>query len=138
MVLRTKNKVLLAKIESAEGSDAAPAVTDAILCENPRLSWNANVITTNEVTGSLDSDAPLVGGMTVSLTFDVFLKGSGVAGTAPEFGDLLKACGYAETITAAAVGAPTACASGTTTTATLAAPAGTTAQQYRGMPINFT
>jgi hypothetical protein len=40
-----------------------------------------------------------------------------------------------ETDTASAVGAPTAAASGTTTTVTAATPFGTTAQQYRGMPI---
>ena len=47
----------------------------------------------------------------------------------------MTACTMAETVTAAAVGAPTAATAGTTTSVTLATPAGTTAQQYRGMPI---
>ena len=40
-----------------------------------------------------------------------------------------------ETTTAAAVGAPTAATAGTTSTITLGVPFGTTAQQYRGMPL---
>lgn len=139
--LRDTNAVLLAKIESTEGVENAPsASTDAILIENPQIKPSARIIETNEVTGSLDGRGPIVGGMTVDLSFDVLLKGSGAAGTAPEYGDLLKACGWAETITATAVPASAeACASGgSTTTAVLGTSASTTAQIYRGMPITFT
>ncbi len=137
--LRARNAVILAKIESTEGTENAPAVTDAILVENPQLNPAATLITTNEVTGTLDGAGPIVGGMKMDLSFDVYLKGSGTAGTAPEVGDLLKACGWAEVITGTAVPAsPEACAAGgSTTTAVLGTSASTTAQAYRGMPINF-
>ena len=141
MALRTRNAVLLAKIEPTEGQDAAPsASTDAVLVENPQINFNPNLIETDEVTGSLDGAGPIVGGMTAEVTFDVLLKGSGSAGSVPEYGDLLKACGWAETITAAAIpAAPEACAAGgSTTTAVLGTSASSTNQIYRGMPIDFT
>ena len=141
MALRTRNAVLLAKIEVTEGEDAAPsASTDAILVENPQANFNPNLIETDEVTSSLDGAGPIVGGMSAELSFDVLVKGSGTAGVVPEFGDLIKACGWAETITASAVpAAPEACAAGgTTTTAVLGASASSSDQVYRGMPVEFT
>lgn len=139
MPLRSRNAALLFKIEAAEGVPETPsASTDAVLVENPRISFGPQNAQTREVTGSLDNRGPLVGGLQMSLTFDVYLKGSGAAGSAPEFGDLLRACGWAEVITAAAVpAAPEAAAAGTATTLTLGASAAATAQLYRGMPLNL-
>lgn len=141
--LRTRNAVILVKTEISEGTDAAPsASSDAILVEVPANPFadNANIIQTNEATGSFDGAGPIVGGIRNTITFSHYLKGSGVAGTAPEFGPLLKACGWAETLTGTAVpSSAEACgAGGSTTTAELGSSAGTTAQQYRGMPIDFT
>lgn len=139
--LRRRNALLTAKIESVEGTENAPsASTDAILCENLAPSFNPNVIQTNEHTASLDGAGPIVAGTQMSVTFDVFMKGSGTGGTAPEFGDLLKACGLAETLTGTAVpAAAEALGSGASTTAaTLGSSASSTAQLYRGMPIVFT
>lgn len=140
MAIRTRNSAVLFKIESSEGVDAAPvAGTDAVLVENPTFSFNPNTVQTNEVTGSLDNRGPIAGGMTAQITFDVYLKGSGAAGTAPEWGKILTACGWQEVITASAVpAAPEACANGgSTTTAVLGATASSTAQAYRGMPVVF-
>ncbi|MGE0715648.1 MAG: hypothetical protein AB7P02_09405 [Alphaproteobacteria bacterium] len=134
-VMRTRRGTILAKIESTEGVDAAPAAGDAILAENLRLTFDPGLVTTNEMTGSLDPEAPIVGGLKASVTFDVYLKGSGSAGTAPEFGPLFKACGWQEVVTGAAIGAPTTASAGTTGTVTLGTSATTTAQAYRGMPI---
>lgn len=143
MALRTRNAVLLFKIESTPGTENVPsASTDAVLIEvtgNP-ITFNPNNITPNEATGSLDNKAPIVGGMTAQIDFSVFLKGSGVAGTAPEFGDLLRACGWTETLVAATVPAGAAealAAGGSTTTAVLGASAVGTAQLYRGMPLTL-
>ncbi|MCM8738287.1 hypothetical protein M5E06_29605 [Azospirillum sp. A1-3] len=140
MALRTRNAALLAKIETTEGTDANPAAsTDAVLVENPQISFNPNTVQTNEVTGSLDGRGPITGGMTVQITCDVLLKGSGVPGTPPEWGDLMKAAGWAEVITAAAVpAAAEAATAGTTTSLTLSAGASGTAQTYRGMPLLLT
>ena len=73
--LRTRNAALLAKIETTEGEDASPvAGTDAVLVENPQISFNPNIVQTNEATGSLDGRGPITGGMTVQVTGDVYLK----------------------------------------------------------------
>lgn len=141
MALRNKNQVVLLKLESTPGADASPGVTDAILCmDRPQISFNPNILRPDEVGGSLDAIGPIVGGMTSQISFGVHLKGSGTADAAPEFGEALKACGWAETITSTAVPASAeACAAGgSTTTAVLGTSAAGTAQLYRGMPIDFT
>lgn len=138
--LRKRNAALLFKIETTEGVAVTPsASTDAVLVEAPQLNFNPQNVQTNEVTGSIDNRGPIVGGLQASISFSVYAKGSGTAGTAPEVGDLLRACGWAETITATAVpAAAEACgAGGSTTTAQLGASASATAQLYRGMPITF-
>src|SRR5690606_2333639 len=140
MALRTRNAVVLAKIEPTPGTDASPsAESDAVLVENPRWTPTASLVQTNEVTGSLDQLGSIVGGMRVAVEFDVLMRGSGAAGTAPEWGRLLKACGWAESVTAAAVpAAPEALAAGASQTeATLGTSASSTAHAYRGMPIVF-
>lgn len=137
MALRSRNAALLFKIEAQEGVPETPsAATDAVLVENPRVSFDPQNTQTREVTGSLDNRGPIVGGLQMSMTFDVYLKGSGVAGTPPEFGELLRACGWAEVVTAASIpAAPEAAAAGSATTLTLGASAAGTGQLYRGMPI---
>ena len=142
MTIRNKNALLLAKIESTSGVDASPvAATDALLVLNPSPpKFSVNNVQTNELSGSLDGLGPLVGGKKAEITFEVYLKGSGTAGTPPEYADLLKACGMAETIlgTALPVSAEACAAGGSTTSAILGVSASTTAQAYRGMPINLT
>lgn len=140
MPLRSRPKVIAAKIETTEGSDVTPtAAANAILCENARVTSQQDMVETKEHTGSLDGAEDIVGGTRMSVTFDVYIKGSGTAGTAPEFGPLLKACGWAETATATAVPSSpeTAGAGGSTTTAELGASATGTLQLYRGMPITI-
>ena len=138
--LRTRKKVLLVKQETTEGTYAAPsASTDAVKVENLRWSPATRLIDTNEHTGVLDKSAPIVGGTSINVSFDVPMKGSGTAGTAPEWGKLLKALGFAEVVTSATPGSPEACANGgSTTLAILGSSASTTAQAYRGMPLAIT
>jgi hypothetical protein len=134
--LRFRNAVLLAKAEAVEGTPETPAAaTDAVLVENFRINFNPNLTETDEVTGSLDPRSPIQGGLGAELSFDCYLKHSGTAGTIPEIAALLKACGLLETITAAAVGAPTAATAGTATAVTAQAPFAATAQLYRHMPL---
>ncbi len=135
--LRARNAALLAKIETTEGTDASPSgTTDGILCENLQINPDVKLTQTNEVTGSLDNRAPIPGGSSLGISFDVYLRGSGSAATPPEFGKLLTACGFKEIITASAVPASAAAATaGSATTLTLGGAVSTTAQAYRGMPI---
>ncbi len=135
-VLRSRRGAVLAKIETTEGVDAAPTTTNAMLVENPRISFDASMVTTNEMTGSLDPRAPIPGGIKMSMQYDMYLKGSGTPGVAPEFGDLFKACGWEEVVTAVAIGTEPA-ATGSTTSVTLGTSGAATAQAYRGMPITL-
>src|SRR5690606_23872777 len=140
MGLRTRNAVVLAKIETTAGIDASPSAgSDAVLVENPRWTPTASLVQTNEVTGSLDQLGSIVGGMRVAVELDVLMRGSGAAGTAPEWGKLLKACGWAETVTSSAVpaSAEALAAGASQTEATLGTSASSTANAYRGMPILF-
>lgn len=141
MALRRRNALLTAKIESTEETDASPAAgTDAVLVENLNVSLDPNVIQTNEHTSSLDGAGPIVAGTRITMSFDVYMKGSGTGGIAAEVGKLLKGCGLAETLTGTAVpSSPEALASGSSQTqCTLGSSATGTAQLYRGMPIVFT
>jgi len=131
---------LLAKIETTEGVDASPAATDAVLVEvaDSPISIDAERIQPNEAQASLDRSESIVGGMKVSLTCSVLLRGTDTPGVAPAWGTLLKACGFDELVTA--TGVPAAAellTAGSATSATLGAGAAATANLYRGMPISF-
>jgi hypothetical protein len=136
-LVRMKFAAVAAKIETVPGTDAiggTPAAADWIASEM-EVQFDPTIIELPELTGSLDKASSVVGGLKPRLRLRMPLRGSGTADTAPEGGKLLRACTFAETTTAATVGAPTAAASGTTTTVTAASPFGTTAQAYRGMPL---
>ncbi|MFS1525318.1 hypothetical protein ACL7TT_14605 [Microbulbifer sp. 2304DJ12-6] len=97
-----KRELILAKAETAYGDDANPTgADDAVLVEN--IGWSyagARMIERNPVKPALGMLQGIFAGTLMEVTFDVELKGSGTAGTAPEFGPLLRACGLAETISA--------------------------------------
>lgn len=101
----TRKKFLIAKIESAYGSDSTPVGgSDAIQVTNldvtPIESDNVQAAAYQGFIGN-STRGTLVANKRVSVTFDVELSGSGTAGTAPAFGPLLKACGLSETVVAA-------------------------------------
>lgn len=93
-------EVILAKLETTYNEDAMPdAAADAILVENP--AWSNAGLRMNErtpVKATMGKAQSYYGGHLRSVTFDVELKGSGTAGTAPEMGPLLQACGMLETV----------------------------------------
>lgn len=121
----TKNRLVLAKVETTSGTDASPTPSaDAVLVEEPRGNPNMELERTNEVSGSLDSQQSIVGGGFAERTHRFFAKGSGTPGTAPEFAPYLQAAAMAVT-TLAADSAGTAQA-GATGTITLAAGAPST------------
>jgi hypothetical protein len=99
-LLRAQNAAMLLKLESTEGVFATPSSsTDGILVENPDVSFNPQNVETDEVTGSLDSRGPIVGGMQCSITFDVYLKGNGNPGVAPEWDEAMQISSWAPTAT---------------------------------------
>lgn len=94
-------EVILAKIEGSYGVDSVPVEgTDAMLVEN--ISWSNEGLRMNErpaVRANIGMLQQVYGGRLMTFTFDVEMKGAGGAiDVPPEFGPLLRACGFGETI----------------------------------------
>jgi len=98
----TNREVILAKIESVYNTDPTPTgASDAVLVES--TSWShegARMIDRPLIKSTLGRPKQLFGGTLKQITFTCEMKGSGAAGTAPEIGPLLRACGLGETIVA--------------------------------------
>ncbi|MCG8506167.1 MAG: hypothetical protein MI755_16305 [Sphingomonadales bacterium] len=141
MVLRAQNNLVALEVQAAVGTEETitPA-DDAFSVENARMTFDPQITQTNEGSGSLDRSAPIIGGMKAGINFDVIGRASGTAGTPPPYGDALVCCAMSEIITATAVPAsPEALAAGgSQVMAVLGASASTTAQIYRGMPLDLT
>lgn len=94
-----KNKVLLAKTETAYGTDPTPDGSNAIVTKNLSISpYEGNKVGRDIDRATLGNDLEFNTGPYVTVTFDAELAGSGTAGTVPGYGLLLRACGMAETI----------------------------------------
>lgn len=96
-----KTKIIAAKIETTEGTDAGPTGSDAILGMNVKLSPMQGQDVKRDLelayfgdTGSVPLD------LHAKLSFEVELAGSGTAGTAPAWAALLRACAIAQTVSA--------------------------------------
>jgi hypothetical protein len=137
-LVRTRFAAVAFKVETTPGVDAiggAPALADWLggTCE---VTWQQNTTANGEFTGSLDQAPGIVGGLRAQLTFTLPLRGSGTPGVAPDFGRILRCGTMQETVTATAIGAPTAAAAPFTNTgASMGTPFAATAQLYRGMPV---
>lgn len=139
-LVRWRNGALAAKTETTKGTDViggSPAAADFIGTDC-QIGLPQDVTSLEEYTGSLDMSAGIPGGLRPTIQLRVPIRGSGTPGTAPEWGKLLTACTMQETVTASSVGAPTAAASGTSSTVTAATPFAATAQLYTGMPLLLT
>ena len=137
MVLLTRKRLILAKTEATYGTDSSPAGTDAILVRELEITpIEADVVSRDLIRPYLGASDQLLANIRVSITFQVELAGSGTAATAPRFSSLLKACGMAETTTAAAI-TGTAQA-GSAGSITLDAGESATDDIYNGMIITIT
>ena len=98
-----KNRaVILAKIETTYGTDAVPTAADnAILCSAPEIEPIVKKVERPNLRQSFGMDVPVIVGEGLKITLSAESKGSGVVGTPPEIGPLLRACNLAETIVAA-------------------------------------
>lgn len=135
---RSRNQLLLAKVEAQLGVEEAPTpAANAVRVRLPlAYQTQPNVLETNYAQGGIDESAPLVGPGLSSLTCGGILGGSGTAGTAPDIAPLLRACGFAETVTAAPVtGTADAGAAGSIT---LDNTESVTPDAYKGMVIRIT
>lgn len=136
MALANRKRVILAKLETTYGSDISPAASDAVLCSNLNLSpMEGSTVERDFIRPFFGASGMIRVENYVKLDFETELAGSGTAGTAPEYGTLLKACNFSETITAAAItGTATA---GAASTITLAAGASAVDDFYTGMTISI-
>lgn len=101
--LRISNELILAKIEAVYGTDPVPVqATDAVLVRE--IGFAPEGLRMNDrgaIRASIGQLQSVPGGQLKRLTYKCEVKGSGAAGTAPEIGPLLRACGMAETIVGA-------------------------------------
>jgi hypothetical protein len=101
MALLARKSYILAKAETTYGTSAAPANTDAVLVKNLELTPLAGEVVSRELLrGYLGNSESLIAQTYAELQFEVELAGSGTAGTAPRFGNLLQSCGMALTTVA--------------------------------------
>lgn len=139
MPLNNRKRVLLAKIESVYGTDPTPTgIANAIQVRNLTVTpQDADFVDRELVRPYFGRSEQLAAGIRVRVAFQCEMVGGGTAGQAPALSPLFRACGFAETLTAAAVTG--VAQAGAASTITLAA-AGTSAVDdfYNGMPIRIT
>lgn len=137
---RARFRALALKVETTPGTDAIAGTPAAADWVDAAFEISPDYVVTPDpsFTGSLDPRPGVVGGGRFMLPgVRVPLRGSGTAGTEPEWFRILRSAGMAVTNTAAAIGAPTAATAGSGTTVTLQAPFAGTEGLYRGMPITL-
>lgn len=101
----TRSEAIFAKIEATYGQDSVPAGINAIALAGPVTANPAEQARFADRpvirSGSIAKGAPIFGGALFGLQIPVEVKGAGSLGVAPEWGVLMRACGFAETIVGA-------------------------------------
>lgn len=102
MAISTREQGIFVEVEAAAGTPETLVGADALQVSNLTVNpvENLRMIEREIIRSSFNPEKPVYGGALMSFQFDVELKGSGTAGTAPAFGDLLRACSMDETIVA--------------------------------------
>jgi hypothetical protein len=138
MNLLTRKRAILAKIEGTYGQDPTPTATlDALLMSNVNVSpMEMTLAQRNNVKAFLGSNPSVLAAIYAKVSFDIEMAGSGTAGTAPAYDELLRACGLSATTLATALSG--AAAAGSATSITLAAGASAVDGAYVGMTVNLT
>lgn len=98
----TNKQLILAKVETTYGTDASPTnALNAIKCGNLNITpLDVETVERNIVQPFFGANQKIIVSKKVSIDFEVELSGSGIAGTAPHYGVLMKACAFAETVAA--------------------------------------
>lgn len=95
----TRNRLIVAKAESSYGVDVTPDGTNAILCRELDVQPLEVEYAERELIRAYLGNSQRIPGKKMSrIKAKVELAGSGAAGTAPQYGPLLKACGMAEVV----------------------------------------
>lgn len=137
-MLFIRKALALAKLEGGGyGVDATPTGADALLLTDLKVTpMNAEQVKRGVLRSYLGNDESIPAGIHSMVEFECEFQGSGIAGTAPKWGRMVRACGMSETLTAADV-AGTAQA-GTVRSITLAAGASAVDGFYNGMQLSVT
>ena len=99
MALLTRKRVILIEAESSYGTDPTMATSTVVLVTDLSITpQSSDVVNRDVVRPFLGASEQLLANTRVECTFSVELAGSGAAGTAPRYGDAIKACGFAEAI----------------------------------------
>lgn len=97
----SRKLAILAKIETTYGQTSAPVAINAIISKNPTYTpLEAEEVSRDLVLPYLGNQGVILTGKHGKLEFDIEMAGAGAAGTAPKYAPLLRACGFAETISA--------------------------------------
>jgi hypothetical protein len=93
-----RNTVILVKPEVTVGTDAVPTgAANAILVSEMSITpLDAKNVDRNNIRGYFGANEQLVGTASVKASFTCELAGSGTAGTAPAWGNVILACAMAE------------------------------------------
>ena len=101
MALLLRKRLILIETESTYGTDPTPDGADAVLVRDLNITpQQSDVVNRDVVRPYLGASEQLLANTRVECSFSVELAGSGAAGTAPQYGKALQACGLSETIVA--------------------------------------
>jgi hypothetical protein len=98
-MLEAKTQLAI-KLESEEGTAETLAASDAILHANGKFTPDTPMYQRPMRSSSLSPFSSVPGARSATIEFDIELKGSGTAGTAPEWAAALLGCGFAEDVSA--------------------------------------
>lgn len=102
MALLNRKRTILSKIETVYGTDPIPTgAANAILVKNINVTpLSSNLVSRDLIRPYMGNFENLVAAAYGKLDFEVELAGSGTTGTVPAYGQLLRACGMSETVSA--------------------------------------
>lgn len=101
MALLLRKRLILIETESTYGTDPTPTGVDAVLVRSLDITpQQSDVVSRDLIRPYLGASEQLLANTRVECSFSVELAGSGTAGTAPQYGKALQACGLSETIAA--------------------------------------
>ena len=99
--LLLRKRTILIEAESTYGTDPTPTGADAVLVSDLNITpQQSEVVSRDVIRPYLGASEQLLANTRVECTFSVELTGSGTAGTAPQYGKALQACGLSETVAA--------------------------------------
>ncbi|MBZ4022197.1 hypothetical protein CKO11_06970 [Rhodobacter sp. TJ_12] len=92
---------MLHKIEATYGTDATPAAADALIATNISFTpYEATAATRDLMLPYMGNQGEILTAEYGKIEFDIEIAGAGAAGTVPKYGSILRACGFAEVVTA--------------------------------------